>query len=108
MWSVGVILFILLSGRPPFSGDNDKEILDAVRSGVFSLGSKEWTAISAEAKDLIKQMLTFDPNQRITALDALNHEWIKKKVHEQVDVQATLSALNNLRNFRVIILQILV
>ena len=82
MWSVGVILFILLSGRPPFAGDNDKEILDAVRSGVFSLASKEWTAISAEAKDLIKQMLTFDPNQRITALEALNHEWIKKKVHE--------------------------
>ncbi len=82
MWSVGVILFILLSGRPPFSGDNDKEILDAVRSGVFSLASKEWTAISPEAKDLIKQMLTFEPNQRITALEALNHEWIKKKVHE--------------------------
>jgi calcium-dependent protein kinase len=52
----------LLSGRPPFSGDNDKEILDAVKLGVFSLASKEWSAISPEAKDLIKQMLTFEPN----------------------------------------------
>ena len=75
-------MYILLSGRPPFAGDNDKEILDAVKMGVFSLSSKEWSAISAEAKDLIKQMLTLDSNQRITALDALNHEWIKKKVHE--------------------------
>lgn len=83
---MGVILYILLCGRPPFAGDNDNEILEAVKMGVFSLAGKEWTPISAEAKDLIKQMLTFDPNKRITALDALNHEWIKKKVHEQVDI----------------------
>jgi calcium-dependent protein kinase len=101
-------LYILLSGRPPFAGDNDKEILDAVKMGVFTLASKEWSAISAEAKDLIKQMLTLDPTQRITALDALNHEWIKKKVHETVDVQATLNALHNLRTFRVIIYLIMV
>jgi calcium-dependent protein kinase len=54
VWSVGVILYILLSGRPPFAGDNDKDILEAVKMGVFSFASKEWAAISAEAKDLIK------------------------------------------------------
>lgn len=54
VWSVGVILYILLSGRPPFAGDNDKDILEAVKMGVFSFPIKEWSAISAEAKDLIK------------------------------------------------------
>lgn len=54
VWSVGVILYILLSGRPPFAGDNDKDILEAVKMGVFSFASKEWSATSAEAKDLIK------------------------------------------------------
>ena len=63
----------------------------------------EFKTISPEAKDLIKKMLTFDPNGRINAEDALNHIWIKKKVNEPVDTQATLSALNNLRNFRVIL-----
>ena len=46
-------------------------------------------------------MLTYDANQRITAEDALQHPWIKKKVHENHDPTATLSALKNLKNFRV-------
>ncbi len=86
IWSVGVILYILLSGKPPFTGDTDKEILEAVQLGVFSFTSNEWQAISAEAKDLVKQMLKYNPNERITALGALNHEWIKKKVHEPIDI----------------------
>lgn len=76
VWSVGVILFILLSGRPPFGGDNDKEILDAVKQGVFSFAGPEWKSISADAKDLIKLMLTYDPSLRISAERALNHIWI--------------------------------
>lgn len=79
VWSVGVILFILLSGKPPFGGDNDKEILNNIRLGVFSFTGNEWANISNEAKDLIKLMLTYDPVQRITAEKALNHDWIKKK-----------------------------
>lgn len=101
IWSVGVILYILLSGKPPFYGDDDKEILNSVRIGTYSLSGPEWRNISSEAKDLIKQMLTYDPNQRITADKALNHPWIKKKVHEQVDLKSTVAALNNMRTFRV-------
>lgn len=62
VWSVGVILFILLSGKPPFGGDNDKEILDSVKTGMFTFSGKEWQDISQDAKDLIKAMLTYDPN----------------------------------------------
>lgn len=54
VWSIGVILFILLSGRPPFGGDTDKEILENVKQGVYSFASAEWKNVSAEAKDLIK------------------------------------------------------
>jgi len=67
VWSAGVILYILLSGKPPFGGVNDKEILESVKQGLFSFTSPEWRSISDEAKTLIKQMLMYDPSKRISA-----------------------------------------
>ena len=101
LWSIGVILYILLSGKPPFDGNDDKEIVNSVRIGTYSLTGGEWKHISNEAKDLIKRMLTYDALNRINAEDALNHSWIKKKVTETMDTKSTLSALTNLRAFRV-------
>ena len=49
---------------------------------------------------MIKKMLTYEPAHRISAVDALNHTWIKKKVSEPVDAKAAISALSNLRTFR--------
>jgi serine/threonine protein kinase len=46
-------------------------------------------------------MLEYDPNKRISAEKAIVHPWIKKKVHETVDLKSTVAALNNLKNFRV-------
>jgi calcium-dependent protein kinase len=93
IWSIGVILYILLSGKPPFDGNDDKEIVNSVRIGTYSLSGAEWKNISAEAKDLIKKMLTYDIAQRISAESALTHPWIKKKVTEPSDPKATISAL---------------
>jgi calcium-dependent protein kinase len=45
------------------------------------MSGNEWASISQEAKDIVRQMLTFDPAQRISAQEALNHQWIKKKYH---------------------------
>ncbi|CDW86359.1 UNKNOWN [Stylonychia lemnae] len=100
LWSIGVILYILLSGKPPFDGNDDKEIVNSVRIGTYSMSGPEWKSITPEAKDLIKKMLTYDITGRITAEQAINHPWIKKKVLEPSDPKATLSALQNLRTFR--------
>ncbi len=67
VWSCGVIMFILLSGKPPFDGASDDEILENVSSGKYNLNSDAWSNVSKEAKDLIHKLLKFNPEQRISA-----------------------------------------
>jgi calcium-dependent protein kinase len=69
-------LHILLCGYPPFRGKNEKEILEKVEIGYFNLNGPEWKNVSREGKILLKQMLTFDPKDRISAEKALSHQWI--------------------------------
>jgi calcium-dependent protein kinase len=77
IWSIGVILYILLCGYPPFNGANDKQIIESVLKGKYTLDEPEWDDISEDAKDLVRRMLEYDPKKRITASDALQHRWIK-------------------------------
>ena len=61
IWSCGVLLYILLSGYPPFNGRNNNQIINAVKSGKFDLKRKSFERVSNKAKDLIKKLLTYDP-----------------------------------------------
>jgi calcium-dependent protein kinase len=91
----------LLSGRPPFDGKDDKEIVRKVKIGHYDLNLAEFKYVSREALDLLKKMLTYDPNRRISAEDALKHSWISKKAYEEIDPEVTLKALKNLKNFNI-------
>ena len=70
MWSAGCILYIMLCGYPPFNGDSDAEIIKNVQNGTLMFDDDEWSEISKEAKDLIKQLVT-RPEKRLTANQAL-------------------------------------
>ncbi|CAI5936427.1 unnamed protein product [Closterium sp. NIES-64] len=76
VWSAGVVLFVLLSGSPPFSGRSNDEIFQAVRCKEIDLASKPWPSISEGAKDVVRRMLTRDPEARITMKEVLDHPWI--------------------------------
>nr|XP_027200379.1 calcium-dependent protein kinase 2-like [Dermatophagoides pteronyssinus] len=57
-------------------GKNNKEILEKVKKGVYSMNGRSWKKVSAPAKDLVRRLLTMDPSKRITAAEALKHQWI--------------------------------
>ena len=67
LWSIGVILYIMLSGKPPFQGKSDTEILARVTSGIYSLSGDLWKKRSDDAKDLIKGLMEKDPKKRLSA-----------------------------------------
>lgn len=71
VWSAGVILYILLSGVPPFWGKTKSKIFDAVRAADLRFSSDIWDHISVCAKDLISGMLCVDPSKRLTAKQVL-------------------------------------
>lgn len=81
-WSLGVILFICLSGYPPFSDDrSDKPMNEQILKGDYHHYLKEvfWETISENAKDLLKRFLCIDPMSRATLKEAFEHPWFKDK-----------------------------
>ena len=107
IWSCGVILYIMLSGYPPFWGKNNELIMKKVIEGSFNFNRKEWSIVSDKAKMLITKMLTYNPEKRISAEVAISDPWITQyailatgdqkiknteEVHQSIDM---------LRNFKV-------
>ena len=105
VWSCGVILYILLSGRPPFGGDSDKEIMDNVTMGKYDLQTNPFDKATKNCKDLIQKLLFMEPKKRISAQDALNHPWFKenksKELFNQIKDESTLKKLlSNLKSYK--------
>ena len=73
VWSAGVILYILLSGMPPFWGKTKSRIFEAVRAADLRFPSNLWDNVSTSAKDLITRMLCMDPSKRLTAKEVLGN-----------------------------------
>ena len=82
LWSIGVIVYILLCGFPPFYGDNDAQMFRKIKAGTFKFLSPYWDPISQDAKDFVSKLLVVDPKKRLTCAEALKHKWL---MNEQVN-----------------------
>jgi calcium/calmodulin-dependent protein kinase I len=76
MWSLGVIVFILLGGYPPFIENNQRELFRKIRKAQYEFHEEYWGQVSQEAKDLIKGLLTVNRDKRLTSTQALKDKWI--------------------------------
>jgi len=76
LWAIGTITFILLCGYPPFNGNNDEEIFQAIHNAQFEFPPHHWVCKSKESKEFIECLLQRDSRERVTAREALEHPWI--------------------------------
>jgi calcium-dependent protein kinase len=101
LWSCGVILYILLTGEPPFNGNNDKEILKSVEIGIYDERHEAFKYISEDGRILIKNLLTVDPTKRLSAIEALETKWIKDLApNSKLNEQEASKILSRLKTFR--------
>ena len=61
IWSVGVILYMMMSGRPPFEGKSDLDIIKNVKLGIYNVNIPEMEQVSSECKNLIELLMTYNP-----------------------------------------------
>ena len=103
LWSCGVILYILLSGKPPFGGKSDEIILEKIKIGKYNMEIKEFENISNEAKDLIQKLLEKNPKKRLSASIALKHAWFKSLDIKSTIVESNIvkikESLTNIKNY---------
>jgi serine/threonine protein kinase len=81
-WTLGVLMFILLSGYHPFDvyGDlPEPKLLKNVRSGRFDFNDEAWNDISEAPKELIRKLLKVDAKERMSLKDFLKSEWISSE-----------------------------
>ena len=99
LWSVGVILHIMLVGCPPFEGKTDLDILKKIQKAKIDPNSGLYKKLSPRSKDLLFKLLRVDPKLRISAREALNHEWLIHSLVKPVDRASSMSLLENLNSF---------
>jgi calcium-dependent protein kinase len=102
-WCLGIILYIMISGKFPFSGKNKKEILSSIMNGVFSFSHPPFRKCSPEVRDLISKLLARNPNDRFSALEAIQHPWTVSMMslpcHSSQSLSVDPQVISRLRRF---------
>eukprot|EP00079_Xenopus_tropicalis_P024087 XP_012816611.1 PREDICTED: serine/threonine-protein kinase 33 isoform X2 [Xenopus tropicalis] len=99
IWSTGVIMYMLLSGNPPFMAGSEEKLFEDIRRGELKFSDAVWQGISNAAKDVLQRLLKVDPAHRITANELLDNPWITGEttlVQRPTNVLELMNAWKNL------------
>jgi calcium-dependent protein kinase len=100
VWSIGVITYCLLSGRPPFYSQNKEELFKKIKSVPVAFTHKIWENISESAIDFIQTLLAKNHKKRLNARKALQHKWFENILEEDLNLnQLDPGILTQLKNF---------
>ena len=101
MWSLGVIIYIMLSGYLPFKGKTEDQMAESIKHNEPCFTSAEWQSVSDDAKDLIKHLLDKDPIKRYSPKQAYKHNWIMNGQSQYLFTRSiTELGIRNLMKFR--------
>jgi len=96
IWSVGVIIYVLLSKEYPFMAESEDKLFDMIKQGNLQYKNPVWKKISNSAKDLIGRLINVDPAYRMTASEITTHPWLLG----QQQGTASTNVLEMMKNFR--------
>lgn len=101
IWALGVLTYIMLSGKPPFKGRTKDDVFIEITTKNIVYSGENWKSISKEAKNFIRKMLIRDPSQRSSAEELLKDDFLQNNI-EQGDMRESvlLEITNNLKQFR--------
>jgi len=84
MWGVGIITYVLLAGYPPFYADDDTQMFERILSCDYDYDDECWDDVSDLAKDFISKLIVKEPNERLTAEEAMEHPWLKSDTPDKM------------------------
>lgn len=100
VWSMGVVLYIMMCGRPPFKGKTNPEIISSVLKGEYHYDYPSFEKASEEVKDFIAKWLEMDVDSRMSAAEAYDHPWIQKQWEkEEKDLEIPEDVPNSIMDF---------
>jgi len=102
-WSLGVCLYLMLCGGPPFTGETDTHTLKKVRKGKFKFEPESfWETIHEDAKNLISSLLVINPDERLSAQQALQQPWFARRARPleiRIDIRQVIPQLLKFQSF---------
>ncbi|KAG0459740.1 hypothetical protein HPP92_022868 [Vanilla planifolia] len=112
IWSVGVMLYILLTGVPPFWAENEQGVFEEILKGQVDYTSDPWPSLSTDVKELVSSMLQQDPKERPSAAEILKHPWIRidgNASDEPIDISviARMKLFKNTNKFKKVALKVI-